>query len=98
MPNIGNPIKIHAKQGEKGEKGDQGPKGEKGDKGDPGIQGEKGDPGKEGPRGLKGEPGSILEFDEFVQRGRSGKPENGTYVLKAVVLDGQTHIFWDKID
>ena len=26
-------------------------------------------------------------------RGRSGKPEDGTYVLKAVVLDGQTHIF-----
>ena len=47
-------------KGEKGDKGDQGPKGDKGDKGDTGEQGpkgDKGDIGEQGPAGANGQDG-----------------------------------------
>ena len=44
-------------KGERGERGEPGPKGERGERGEPGPKGERGERGEPGPKGDRGEPG-----------------------------------------
>ena len=56
-------------KGEPGERGERGPKGEPGDRGDTGPRGERGETGERGPKGDKGEPGGLdAEASALVQR------------------------------
>ena len=81
---------LEARQLEKGDKGDPGPKGQKGDKGDPGPKGQKGDKGVKGDRGeqgLRGEQGVPGEPGPKGKDGRDGK--NGVSVVDAEIdVDG----------
>lgn len=79
--NIGVPVKIHAKRGEKGEQGPQGERGPQGEKGEPGEKGEQGPmgyrgfKGEQGPKGDRGEPGDTGLQGEKGDKGEKG--DNG---------------------
>ena len=70
------PVPVKGDPGERGERGEPGPKGDRGERGEPGERGPKGDPGERGERGEqgpKGEPGGLdAEAAALVQRLASG--------------------------
>ena len=60
------PVPVKGDPGDRGERGEQGPKGDRGERGE---QGPKGDRGETGERGPKGEPGGLdAEAAALVQR------------------------------
>lgn len=58
----------------KGEPGDRGERGEQGPKGDPGERGERGEPGPKGDRGERGERGEPGPKGDPGERGERGEP------------------------
>lgn len=65
--------------GEKGDRGIQGPQGIKGDTGAQGLQGLKGDTGAQGPQGLKGEKGD--------------KGDKGDVIVPTFIVDKDGNLF-----
>ena len=58
------PVPVKGDPGERGERGEPGPKGDRGERGEPGPKGDRGERGEPGPKGDRGEPGPKGEPGE----------------------------------
>lgn len=76
------PVPVKGDPGERGERGEPGPKGdpgERGERGEPGPKGDRGERGEAGEQGPKGEPGGLdAEATALVQRLASGAAPRDT--------------------
>ena len=93
---------VQLKAGEKGERGDPGPRGERGEQGPPGTQGIQGERGQDGQRGERGEQGPIGLTGPAGPQGPIGltgpKGENGrdgVGIPQKLTLSGNTLILSD---
>ena len=93
---------VQLKAGEKGERGEPGPRGERGEQGPPGPQGIQGERGQDGQRGERGEQGPIGLTGPAGPQGPIGltgpKGENGrdgVGIPQKLTLDGNTLILSD---
>lgn len=93
---------VQLKAGEKGERGDPGPRGERGEQGPPGPQGIQGERGQDGQRGERGEQGPIGLTGPAGPQGPIGltgpKGENGrdgVGIPQKLTLSGNTLILSD---
>ena len=93
---------VQLKAGEKGERGDPGPRGERGEQGPPGPQGLQGERGQDGQRGERGEQGPIGLTGPAGPQGPIGltgpKGENGrdgVGIPQKLTLSGNTLILSD---
>ena len=71
------PVPVKGDPGDRGERGEPGPKGERGERGEPGPKGERGErgePGPKGERGERGEPGPKGDRGEPGPKGDRGEP------------------------
>ena len=68
------PVPVKGDPGERGERGEPGPKGDPGERGERGEPGPKGDPGERGDRGERGERGEQGPKGEPGERGPKGEP------------------------
>ena len=81
---------VQLKAGEKGERGDPGPRGERGEQGLPGPQGIQGERGQDGQRGERGEQGPIGLTGPKGENGR-----DGVGIPQKLTLSGNTLILSD---
>ena len=73
------PVPVKGEPGDRGERGEPGPKGDPGERGERGEPGPKGDRGERGEQGPKGEPGGLdAEAAALVQRLASGAAPRDT--------------------
>ena len=76
------PVPVKGDPGERGERGEPGPKGdpgERGERGEPGPKGDRGERGERGEQGPKGDPGGLdAEAAALVQRLASGAAPRDT--------------------
>ena len=93
---------VQLKAGEKGERGEPGPRGERGEQGPPGPQGIQGERGQDGQRGERGEQGPIGQTGPAGPQGPIGltgpKGENGrdgVGIPQKLTLSGNTLILSD---
>ena len=93
---------VQLKAGEKGERGEPGPRGERGEQGPPGPQGLQGERGQDGQRGERGEQGPIGLTGPAGPQGPIGltgpKGENGrdgVGIPQKLTLSGNTLILSD---
>lgn len=93
---------VQLKAGEKGERGEPGPRGERGEQGPPGPQGLQGERGQDGQRGERGEQGPIGQTGPAGPQGPIGltgpKGENGrdgVGIPQKLTLSGNTLILSD---
>ena len=68
------PVPVKGEPGDRGERGEPGPKGDPGERGERGEQGPKGDPGERGERGEPGPKGDRGERGERGEQGPKGEP------------------------
>jgi len=71
------PVPVKGDPGDRGERGEQGPKGDRGERGEAGERGPKGDrgeAGERGPKGDRGEQGPKGDRGETGERGPKGEP------------------------
>ena len=71
------PVPVKGDPGDRGERGEQGPKGDRGERGETGERGPKGDrgeAGERGPKGDRGEQGPKGDRGETGERGPKGEP------------------------
>ena len=68
------PVPVKGDPGERGERGEPGPKGDRGERGEPGERGPKGDPGERGEPGERGPKGDPGERGERGEQGPKGEP------------------------
>ena len=71
------PVPVKGDPGDRGERGEQGPKGDRGERGEAGERGPKGDRGEQGPKGDRGETGERGpkgDRGETGERGPKGEP------------------------
>lgn len=68
------PVPVKGEPGDRGERGEPGPKGDRGDRGERGEPGPKGDPGERGERGEPGPKGDPGERGERGEQGPKGEP------------------------
>ena len=66
------PVPVKGDPGDRGERGEQGPKGDRGERGEAGERGPKGDRGEAGERGPKGDRGEAGERGPKGDRGEQG--------------------------
>ena len=93
---------VQLKSGERGERGEPGPRGERGEQGPPGPQGLQGERGQDGQRGERGEQGPIGQTGPAGPQGSIGltgpKGENGrdgVGIPQKLTLSGNTLILSD---
>ena len=93
---------VQLKAGEKGDRGEPGPRGERGEQGPPGPQGLQGERGQDGQRGERGEQGPIGQTGPAGPQGPIGltgpKGENGrdgVGIPQKLTLSGNTLILSD---
>ena len=81
------PVPVKGDPGERGERGEPGPKGEPGERGERGPKGEPGERGEPGPKGDRGDTGPRGERGETGERGPKGdKGEPGGLDAEASAL------------
>ena len=81
------PVPVKGDPGDRGERGETGPKGERGERGETGPKGERGERGEPGPKGDRGETGPKGERGETGERGPKGdKGEPGGLDAEATAL------------
>ena len=68
------PVPVKGEPGDRGERGEPGPKGDRGDRGERGEPGPKGDPGDRGERGEPGPKGDPGDRGERGEQGPKGDP------------------------
>ena len=68
------PVPVKGEPGDRGERGEPGPKGDRGDRGERGEPGPKGDPGDRGERGEQGPKGDPGDRGERGEQGPKGDP------------------------
>nr|DAM77195.1 MAG TPA: Pulmonary surfactant-associated protein [Caudoviricetes sp.] len=85
---------VQLKAGEKGERGEPGPRGERGEQGPPGPQGLQGERGQDGQRGEQGEQGPIGQTGPAGPQGPIGltgpKGADGVGIPQTLSLSGNT--------
>ena len=85
---------VQLKAGEKGERGEPGPRGERGEQGPPGPQGLQGERGQDGQRGERGEQGPIGQTGPAGPQGPIGltgpKGADGVGIPQTLSLSGNT--------
>ena len=90
---------VQLKAGEKGERGEPGPRGERGEQGPPGPQGLQGERGQDGQRGERGEQGPIGQTGPAGPQGPIGltgpKGADGVGIPQKLTLNGNTLILSD---
>lgn len=90
---------VQLKAGEKGERGEPGPRGERGEQGPPGPQGIQGERGQDGQRGERGEQGPIGQTGPAGPQGPIGltgpKGADGVGIPQKLTLNGNTLILSD---
>lgn len=90
---------VQLKAGEKGERGEPGPRGERGEQGPPGPQGLQGERGQDGQRGERGEQGPIGQTGPAGPQGPIGltgpKGADGVGIPQKLTLSGNTLILSD---
>lgn len=90
---------VQLKAGEKGERGEPGPRGERGEQGPPGPQGLQGERGQDGQRGERGEQGPIGLTGPAGPQGPIGltgpKGADGVGIPQKLTLSGNTLILSD---
>ena len=90
---------VQLKAGEKGERGEPGPRGERGEQGPPGPQGLQGERGQDGQRGERGEQGPIGQTGPAGPQGPIGltgpKGADGVGIPQKLSLSGNTLILSD---
>lgn len=90
---------VQLKAGEKGERGEPGPRGERGEQGPPGPQGLQGERGQDGQRGERGEQGPIGLTGPTGPQGPIGltgpKGADGVGIPQKLTLNGNTLILSD---
>ena len=90
---------VQLKAGEKGERGEPGPRGERGEQGPPGPQGLQGERGQDGQRGERGEQGPIGLTGPAGPQGPIGltgpKGADGVGIPQKLTLNGNTLILSD---
>ena len=90
---------VQLKAGEKGERGEPGPRGERGEQGPPGPQGLQGERGQDGQRGERGEQGPIGLTGPAGPQGPIGltgpKGADGVGIPQKLSLSGNTLILSD---
>ena len=68
------PVPVKGDPGDRGERGEQGPKGDRGERGEQGPKGDRGEQGPKGDRGETGERGPKGDRGETGERGPKGEP------------------------
>ena len=68
------PVPVKGDPGDRGERGEQGPKGDRGEAGERGPKGDRGEQGPKGDRGETGERGPKGDRGETGERGPKGEP------------------------
>nr|DAK06222.1 MAG TPA: collagen triple helix repeat protein [Caudoviricetes sp.] len=90
---------VQLKAGEKGERGEPGPRGERGEQGPPGPQGVQGERGQDGQKGERGEQGPIGQTGPAGPQGPIGltgpKGADGVGIPQKLTLSGNTLILSD---
>ena len=90
---------VQLKSGERGERGEPGPRGERGEQGPPGPQGLQGERGQDGQRGERGEQGPIGLTGPAGPQGPVGltgpKGADGVGIPQKLTLSGNTLILSD---
>ena len=90
---------VQLKSGERGERGEPGPRGERGEQGPPGPQGLQGERGQDGQRGEQGEQGPIGQTGPAGPQGPIGltgpKGADGVGIPQKLTLNGNTLILSD---
>lgn len=90
---------VQLKAGERGERGEPGPRGERGEQGPPGPQGLQGERGQDGQRGERGEQGPIGQTGPAGPQGPIGltgpKGADGVGIPQKLSLSGNTLILSD---
>ena len=85
---------VQLKAGEKGERGEPGPRGERGEQGPPGPQGLQGERGQDGQRGERGEQGPIGQTGPAGPQGPIGltgpKGADGVGIPQTLSISGNT--------
>ena len=66
------PVPVKGDPGDRGERGEPGPKGERGERGEPGPKGDRGERGEPGPKGERGERGEPGPKGDRGERGEPG--------------------------
>lgn len=90
---------VQLKAGDRGERGEPGPRGERGEQGPPGpqgVQGERGQDGQAGPKGERGEQGQVGPTGPQGPIGLTGpKGADGVGIPQKLTLNGNTLILSD---
>lgn len=90
---------VQLRAGERGERGEPGPRGERGEQGPPGPQGLQGERGQDGQRGERGEQGPIGQTGPAGPQGPIGltgpKGADGVGIPQKLTLSGNTLILSD---
>ena len=90
---------VQLRAGERGERGEPGPRGERGEQGPPGpqgLQGERGQDGQAGPKGERGEQGQVGPTGPQGPIGLTGpKGADGVGIPQKLTLNGNTLILSD---